>query len=113
MAKGLLGRKVGMTQVFDESGRAFPVTVLRVGPCHVLQVRTPERDGYEAVQLGFGDKPRRLASRSERGHVAPLESKRSKQRKAAGVEAPPKANCEPQRFIREIRGPVDGLSVGQ
>jgi large subunit ribosomal protein L3 len=113
MAKGLLGRKVGMTQVFDEAGMAFPVTVLQVGPCHVLQVRTPERDGYEAVQLGFGDKPRRLASRSERGHVAPLESKRSKQRKAAGVELPGKANCEPQRFIREIRGPAAGMEVGQ
>jgi large subunit ribosomal protein L3 len=113
MAKGLLGRKVGMTQVFDESGKAFPVTVIQAGPCHVLQVRTKERDGYEAVQLGFGDKPRRLASRSERGHVAALESKRSKKRKAAGVEAPAKANCEPQRFIREFRGPANGLEVGQ
>ena len=113
MAKGLLGRKVGMTQVFDESGKAFPVTVIQAGPCHVLQVRTKERDGYEAVQLGFGDKPRRLASRSERGHVATLESKRSKKRKTAGVEAPAKANCEPQRFVRELRGPVDGMEVGQ
>jgi large subunit ribosomal protein L3 len=113
MAKGLLGRKVGMTQVFDEAGLAFPVTVLEVGPCHVLQVRTPDRDGYEAVQLGFGDKPRRLASRSERGHVALLESKRSKQRKAAGVELPAKADCEPQRFIREIRGPAEGMTIGQ
>lgn len=113
MAKGLLGRKVGMTQVFDETGRAYPVTVIQAGPCHVLQLRTQERDGYEAVQLGFGDKPRRLASRSERGHVATLESKRLKKRKAAGVEAPAKANCEPKRFIRELRGPVEGLEVGQ
>ncbi len=112
MAKGLLGRKVGMTQVFDETGKAFPVTVIQAGPCRVLQVRTQERDGYEAVQVGFGDKPRRLAGRSERGHVAVLESKRSKKRKAAGVEAVAKADCEPQRFIREFRGPAGDLAVG-
>ena len=54
----------------------MPVTVIQAGPCHVLQLRTAERDGYEAVQLGFLDKPRRLASRSQRGHVAKLDSKR-------------------------------------
>ncbi len=70
-----------------------------------------ERDGYQAVQLGFEDKPRRLASRSERGHVAKLESKRSKKRAESGVELVPKADCEPQRFIREFRGPTD-LEVG-
>lgn len=113
MAKGILGRKVGMTQVFTESGDAVPVTVVEAGPCHVLQVRTLERDGYEAVQLGYGDKPRRLAIRSERGHVAPLSSKRSKKLAAANVEAAPKAGCEPKRFIREFRGAVDGLEVGQ
>ena len=64
MAIGLLGRKVGMTQIFDESGNVVPVTVIEAGPCHVLQLRTKERDGYEAVQVGFLDKPRRLASRS-------------------------------------------------
>ena len=78
MAKGILGRKVGMTQVYTESGEVIPVTVVQAGPCHVLQVRTLERDGYEAIQLGYDDKPRRLAIRSERGHVAPLSSKRSK-----------------------------------
>lgn len=104
MAKGLLGRKVGMTQVFNEAGLAIPVTVVQAGPCHVLQVRTKERDGYDAVQLGFDDKPRRLASRSERGHVAPLSSKRSKAQQAAGVAASEKAGCEPKRFIREFRG---------
>ena len=78
MTKGILGRKVGTTQIFQEDGTAVPVTVLEVGPCHVLQVRTVERDGYEAVQLGFLDKPRRLASRSERGQVAAIGSKRSK-----------------------------------
>jgi large subunit ribosomal protein L3 len=66
MTKGLLGRKVGMTQIYDEAGNCIPVTVVQAGPCHVLQIRTKERDGYDAVQLGFLDKPRRLASRSER-----------------------------------------------
>ena len=62
--KGILGRKVGMTQIYDETGEVIPVTVIEAGPCHVLQIRTSERDGYEAVQLGFIDKPRRLARRS-------------------------------------------------
>jgi len=113
MAIGLLGRKVGMTQIFDESGNVVPVTVIQAGPCHVLQLRTKERDGYEAVQLGFEDKPRRLASRSVRGHVAKLDSKRSKAKAKAGQEIGPKADCEPQRFIREFRGPVEGITVGQ
>lgn len=112
MTKGILGRKVGMTQVFDESGVCLPVTIVQAGPCRVLQVRTKDRDGYEAVQLGFLDKPRRLASRSERGHVAPISSNRSTRLKSAGVELPAKANCEPQRFIRELRGPAGALAVG-
>src|SRR5262245_37521550 len=66
MIQGLIGKKLGMTQMFDESGLAYPVTVLEVGPCVVTQVKTPEHDGYSAVQLGFGlDK--RLNS-PERGH---------------------------------------------
>ena len=101
---GILGRKVGMTQVYDETGQVVPVTVVEAGPCDVLDVRTPERDGYDAVQLGFLDKPRRLASRSERGQVAKLESKRSKKRAAAGIEPKVKPNCEPKRFVREVRG---------
>jgi large subunit ribosomal protein L3 len=113
MDKGLLGRKVGMTQVFNEAGEAIPVTVLEVGPCIVLQVRTQERDGYEAIQLGFEDKPRRLARRSERGHVAKLNSKRAKRLSAGGVELLPKAGCEPKRFVREIRGPAGDIQVGQ
>jgi large subunit ribosomal protein L3 len=124
MVAGLLGRKVGMTQVYDDSGRAIPVTVIEAGPCHVLQLRTRERDGYEAVQLGFadkkrpaGDRPRSRASqsrRSERGQVtAKLNSKRAKRRQAAGVQLLPKAECEPQRFIRELRGEATGLEVGQ
>jgi large subunit ribosomal protein L3 len=113
MVVGLLGRKVGMTQIFDSTGQVIPVTVIHAGPCHVLQVRTEQKDGYEAVQLGYLDKPRRLASRAARGHVAKLDSKRQKRRATAGVEALAKADCEPQRFIREFRGAVDGLQVGQ
>ncbi len=124
MVKGLLGRKVGMTQVYDDSGRAIPVTVIEAGPCHVLQVRTPERDGYEAVQLGFLDKKRPAADRSrsrssqsrrsERGHVTSrLNSKRAKRRQSAGVQLVPKAECEPQRFVRELRGAAAGVEVGQ
>ncbi len=104
MAAGILGRKVGMTQLFDSTGQIIPVTILEAGPCHVLQVKNVERDGYAAVQIGFSNKPRRLASRSVRGHVAKLDSKRQKRRVAAGVEPIPKAGCEPQRFVREFRG---------
>lgn len=111
MSRGLIGRKVGMTQVYREDGTAVPVTVLQAGPCRVLQVRSVDRDGYEAVQLGYLDKPRRLASRSERGHVAKLDSKRAQQRAAAGVEVAPKADCEPQRYVREFRGATE-LEVG-
>ena len=70
MAVGLLGCKVGMTQVYDAAGAEVPVTVVKAGPCALLQLRTMERDGYEAVQFGFGPKPRRLCARSESGHVA-------------------------------------------
>ena len=113
MAIGLLGRKVGMTQIYDEeSGVVVPVTVMQAGPCHVLQLRSQDRDGYDAVQLGYLDKPRRLARRSERGHVAKLDSKRAKARSQAGVEVVPKADCEPKRFVREFRGAAQGASVG-
>jgi large subunit ribosomal protein L3 len=128
MPVGLLGRKVGMTTMIAEDGTAVPVTVLEVGPCTVLQVRTKDRDGYEAVQLGFGDKlsrkdlerpadqrNRSRANRSERGHVVLLSSKRQKKRKEAGIEPGPRANCEPQRFVREFRtdGEEHGLEVGK
>jgi len=114
MPVGLLGRKIGMTQVY-EGEQIVPVTVIEAGPCVVLQLRTKDRDGYEAVQLGFDDKPRRSASRSERGHVVKLSSKRQKALAEAGVEAPPKPGCEPKRLIREFRtdGEGHGLEVGQ
>jgi large subunit ribosomal protein L3 len=84
MRVGLLGRKVGMTQIYLEDGTAVPVTVLECGPCTVLQVRTEERDGYAAVQIGFADKKRKSATQAERGHAK-------------------KVGAEPKRFVREIR----------
>ena len=115
MPVGLLGKKIGMTQVYNDDGVIVPVTVIEAGPCVVTQVRTSERDGYDAVQLGFGEKPRRLASRSERGHVAGISGQRQKQRAAAGVEAVAKAGCEPRQFVREFRceDASHGLEVGQ
>jgi large subunit ribosomal protein L3 len=104
MALGLLGLKVGMTQIFDEAGKMASVTVLELGPCPVLQLRTPDRDGYHAVQVGFKDKLRRKAIRAESGHVAEnYSSKRRQALRDAGVEVLKKANCEPQRYIREFR----------
>ncbi|MBX3439959.1 MAG: 50S ribosomal protein L3 [Planctomycetaceae bacterium] len=128
MAVGLLGRKIGMTQVYDAGGQLVPVTVIEAGPCAVLQVRTADRDGYDAVQVGFDDRlgekdlerpveqrNRSRASRAERGHVVSLASKRQKARQAAGVELLPKAGCEPKRFVREFRaeGADHGCEVGQ
>lgn len=90
MQVGMLGRKVGMTQIYQEDGTAVPVTVLECGPCTVLQVRTDERDGYHALQLGFADRKRKNASAAARGHAK-------------------KVGAEPKAFIREIRqdGPVE------
>jgi large subunit ribosomal protein L3 len=69
MLKGLIGKKIGMTQIFDDEGVAVPVTVIEAGPCYVTQVRLPERDGYSAVQLGFGEvKPKRLTG-GQMGHL--------------------------------------------
>ncbi len=113
MVVGLLGRKVGMTQIYDATGKVIPVTVIQAGPCHVLQLKDEQRDGYEAVQLGYIDVPRRRAIRSHRGHVAKLDSKRQRNRSAAGVEPTAKAGCEPKRFVREFRGPANGFEVGQ
>ena len=110
--KGLLGRKVGMTQIFDDDGTVVPVTVIEAGPCTVLLSRSADRDGYDAIQVGYRDKPRRLASRSVRGQVVNLDSKRAKKRSHAGVEMPAKADCEPQRFVREFRGETKAR-VGQ
>ncbi|CEG25254.1 50S ribosomal protein L3 [Bacillus sp. B-jedd] len=95
MTKGILGRKIGMTQVFAENGNLIPVTVIEAAANVVLQKKTVETDGYEAVQIGFEDKREKLANKPEKGHVA-------------------KANTAPKRFVREFRG-VDlaAYEVGQ
>ena len=95
MQVGLLGRKVGMTQIYQDDGTVIPVTVLECGPCTVLQVRTKDRDGYDALQLGFVDKKRKSATLAERGHAR-------------------KVNAEPKRYVREVRqdGPTE-VSEGQ
>ncbi|WP_312473847.1 50S ribosomal protein L3 [Neobacillus sp.] len=95
MTKGILGRKIGMTQVFAENGNLIPVTVVEVAPNVVLQKKSAESDGYVAVQVGFEDKRDKLANKPEKGHVA-------------------KANTAPKRFIREFRGDdLAGYEVGQ
>ena len=94
---GLLGKKIGMTQVFADDGEAVPVTVIQAGPCHVIGIRTQERDGYTALVLGFDEKPLRLVNKPEAGAM-----------KDSGVK--------PQRFVREIRLPADEVAkynVGQ
>ncbi|KOY80145.1 50S ribosomal protein L3 [Lysinibacillus sp. FSL H8-0500] len=95
MAKGILGRKIGMTQVFAENGDLIPVTVIEAAPNVVLQKKTVETDGYEAIQVGFEDKRVKLSNKPEQGHVA-------------------KANTAPKRFIREFRNVnVEEYEVGQ
>ncbi|MFB9757907.1 50S ribosomal protein L3 [Ectobacillus funiculus] len=95
MTKGILGRKIGMTQVFAENGELIPVTVIEAAPNVVLQKKTAETDGYNAVQLGLEDKRAKLANKPEQGHAA-------------------KANTAPKRFIREFRdADVAGYEVGQ
>ena len=66
---GLIGKKIGMTSIFDENGKNIPCTVIQAGPCIVTQVRTEEKDGYEAVQLGFDDKTEKSATKAEMGHA--------------------------------------------
>ena len=68
MQKGIIGKKVGMTQIFDENGKMIPVTVVEAGPCQVVQVKTEANDGYNAVQLGFGDKKANRVNKPEKGH---------------------------------------------
>jgi large subunit ribosomal protein L3 len=93
MLKGLIGRKIGMTQIFDEQGVAYAVTLIEAGPCFVTQVCAPEKEGYSAVQLGFGEtNPKRL-TQGQVGHL--------------------KANeITPLRYLREFRAKEHGLKVG-
>ena len=69
MEKAIIGKKVGMSQIFDTDGKVIPVTVIEAGPCVVVQKKTAEKDGYEAVQLGFEDVPERKLTKPEKGHL--------------------------------------------
>jgi large subunit ribosomal protein L3 len=93
MLKGLIGKKVGMTQIFDDTGAAVPVTILEAGPCYVTQVRRPDLDGYSAVQLGFEEtKPKRLPG-GQLGHLK-------------------RADLPPLRFLREFRSKDPDVQEG-
>jgi len=94
MKKGIIGKKIGMTQIFDEKGKVIPVTVIEAGPCVVTQKKTAENDGYEAVQVGFGDqKPQRL-TKPLKGHFD-------------------KGGVAPKKTLKELRlDDVSGLNVG-
>ncbi len=74
MVNGLLGKKLGMTQVFDEAGNLVPVTIIEAGPCRVVMVKTKERDGYEAVQVSFGEVPEKKLNNPEKGHLGKAKS---------------------------------------
>lgn len=95
MSKGILGKKVGMTQVFTEDGRLIPVTVVEAGPCYVVQKKTVATDGYNAIQVGFNELREKLSNKPEKGHFQ-------------------KANIKPLRWVREFRvDNVDAYEVGQ
>lgn len=95
MVKGLIGKKIGMAQIFDDTGIAIPVTLIEAGPCYVTQVKTPEKDAYSAVQLGFDEvKPKRITG-GELGHL-----KRNS------------LNLPPLRFLREFRVKESGVKEG-
>ncbi|MEC0371236.1 50S ribosomal protein L3 [Paenibacillus chibensis] len=93
--KGILGKKLGMTQVFTPEGNVIPVTVIEAGPCVVLQKKDVENDGYEAIQIGFSDKKESRSNKPEAGHAK-------------------KANTAPKRYVREVRGvDLGAYEVGQ
>ena len=94
MKKGLIGKKLGMTQIFDEQGKVIPVTVIEAGPCVVAQVKTVESDGYNAIQLGFGDVKESKVNKPVKGHFA-------------------KANVTPKKHLREFRlDSIENINVG-
>ncbi|MCZ7543999.1 MAG: 50S ribosomal protein L3 [Anaerolineae bacterium] len=92
--KGIIGRKVGMTQVFDAAGQVIPVTVIEAGPCYVTQVRTQERDGYTAVQLGFGEVKAQRLTKGQVGHLQ-------------------RVNIPPLRHLREFRTKETDVEEGE
>jgi len=102
VVKGILGRKLGMTQIFDDEGRAVAATVVEAGPCVVVQRKTAERDGYDAVQLGYGEIREKHVNRPMKGHF-----------EKAGRESGEKGGIEPRRVLAEFRlTGYEGLEVG-
>ena len=94
MKKGLIGKKIGMTQIFDEAGNVVPVTVVEAGPCTVTQIKTMENDGYEAIQVGFGDVKVSRVNKPMKGHFD-------------------KADVAPKKTLKEFRlDSIDGIEVG-
>ena len=94
MTKGLIGKKIGMTQIFDEAGKVVPVTVIEAGPCVVTQLKTAENDGYEAIQVGFGDVKVSRVNKPMKGHFD-------------------KADVAPKKTLKEFRlDSIDGIEVG-
>ncbi len=94
MKKGLIGKKIGMTQIFDEKGNVIPVTVVEAGPCAVVQKKTAENDGYEAIQLGYGDQKAQRVNKPMKGHFA-------------------KGDVAPKKVLKEFRfDDIDALNVG-
>jgi len=117
---GLLGRKIGMTQIYDAEGRSIPVTAVEAGPCTVLQVKTPERDGYSAIQLGFDDKPPRNVPdeviKKAQGARARYDLQHGRTTRPARGHAFAAGETAPKYFVREIRlGSADasGYEPGQ
>lgn len=128
MAYGLLGKKLGMTQLFDTNGRLVPVTLIEAGPCYVLQVKTARSDGYNAVQLGFHNKSSKRANRPEMGLIDKVNEivkervlAKSDEEASDGAKGQKKGKrttrgepIQPVRFVREIRVPdPDSYQVGQ
>jgi large subunit ribosomal protein L3 len=104
MVKSILGKKVGMTQIFDDEGRVVPVTVIEAGPCLVTQKKTLDKDGYEAVQIGYGDIPEKRLNQPARGHLGLYSSPRH----PGG-----KTKLAPKRHLREVRMPgASEMAVG-
>lgn len=113
---GIIGRKLGMTQIFDESGAVVPVTVIEAGPCPVVQVRTEDKDGYAAVQLGFGAQKESRVTRAEKGHAvkAGLEAAPSVLKEFRFDEAPAVGeNVTVEGFAKGLRVKVTGVTKGR
>jgi large subunit ribosomal protein L3 len=115
MANGLLGKKLGMTQVYDEAGRLTPVTVVEAGPCRVVQIRTKDQHGYEAVQLSFHEVPNRKLTKAELGHlkVSNIPSSRKLREFKKGSEVQVGQALKADLFQKGDWVDVEGISKGK